>query len=67
MSIESVLTRVEKLHRDGTPSAIREANRLCIEHFREAAYMVVDANKPKPRTSLTMADHYPAGALEEMP
>ena len=67
MSIKSVLDRVEKLHRDGTPSAIREANRLCVEHFREAAYMVVEASEPKPRVARTIADHYPAGALEDMP
>ena len=67
MSIESVLNRVEKLYSDGTASSIREANRLCIEHFRDAAYELREANKPPPRAKITMADYYPAGALEEMP
>ena len=62
-TLEQTRNQVDELLRHGSPSCIRQANRIMAEAFGGILNFALELTEPEPRPKHTITDNFPAGGL----
>lgn len=61
--LKQLRDKVGELHRDGSPSCMRQASSIMRDEFDSVLSFALDLSEPEPKPKRTIADKYPAGGL----